>query len=346
MSQFPFSFWKSGADLMSGADGALSLNGTILFIPAGSIKRYSSISIINNGELVIQGYDTYGTSNPGYLPTLIGCSGNCTINTGGKISAQDNAGALDDYYGDTDYSAPTVPFDSALTPITYTRFGGVGGFGGETGGWGTLYGTDVEYGSGPKPTGHGGGGAGYDDGGNTQDNSLWGISGEGGNTGNGNGRSGGVSSFGSNGTVGNGGEVGTGDSIGGGGSGGARGLSGGCVYLQVAGVANIDANSINVSGSNGGNGGDGGAASTPDGNEVGGGAGGGAAGGSGGYGIIRYKSGMGSSVSVSAVTVTGGTGGVSGAGGICSQMGISYADGYPGSDGPAGVDGASDIATY
>jgi hypothetical protein len=348
MQQFPFSFWKAAtasADLLSGADGALSINGTSVHIAAGSIKRYSSISIINNGELVIDGWNIYGSSNPGHLPTLIGCSGNCTINTGGQIVAIDNAGDTTEFYGDFDYSADTVPFDSALTPITYTRFGGYGGIGGESGGYGTIYGSDVEYGSGPYPTGHGGGGSGGYDGGNTTDAADWGVSGYGGDSANNNGATSGVTGFSVNGGTGVGGEVGSGMSVGAGGSGGSRGLSGGAVFLQVAGVATISASTIDVSGSNGGNGGDGGSASTTDDGAIGGGSGGGGAGGSGGYAWIYYKSGMGSSVNASAVITTAGVGGLTGVGGIAYD-GTYLSDGYGGANGSDGVEGGSTIATY
>lgn len=334
-----FSGGARAADLMSGADGALSINGTTVNIAAGSIKRYSSISIINNGQLVIQGFSTYGTGNPGHLPTLIGCSGNCTINTGGKIVATDNAGDPDDFYGSVSYSALTVPFDSAVNPVSYTREGGGGGAGGETGGYGTIYGSDVAHGLGPYNTGHGGGGAGYVDGGNTTDAEDWGVSGAGADSSEFPGQAG--LSFGnapgSTGNIGIGGENGGGVSVGGGGSGGVRGLSGGAVYLQIAGTATIDANTIDVRGSNGGNGGDGGIAESPDDAEYGGGGGGGACGGSGGYVWIRYKTG---SVNASAAQVTGGVGGIGGVGGLGDNPGTN---GLSASDGTIG---GSSIATY
>jgi hypothetical protein len=342
---FPFAFWTTSADLMSGADGALSINATAAYINAGDIKRYSSISIINGGALIIRGY-TYGVNN-GELPTLIGCSGNCTIQAGSSIKATDNAGDPDEFYGDFDYSAPVIPFDCVVSPVSYTRFGGVGGQGGETSGYGTIPGSDVEWGSGPYPTGNGGGGAGYTDGGNTSDANEWGDAGAGGDSTASSGTGGPyhpVDGFSSNGFVGYGGEVGTGISVGGGGSGALRGISGGAIYIQIGGTASIPANSINVFGAEGGIGGDGGIASTGDDVSLGGGGGGGGAGGSGGYVWIRYKSGT---VNASAVVLTGGVGGAGGLGGWADPLSpFGYADGLPGNSGSNGVDGTSDIATY
>lgn len=337
-----------GADLESGVDGPLSINGGVAFIDAGDIKRYSSMLIINSGELVVRGWTTYGILNPGNIPTLIGCQGNCTINTGGKITAVDNAGDEIDFYGDVDYSAPVVPFDAVVNPITYTRFGSFGGAGGETGGAGTFPGADSAiFGPGMNPTGHGGGGAGSTDGRNTTDVHDWGDSGDGGNSTAGLGPTGiwpALSNFSSAGVSAYGGEVGVGDSIGDGGSGGLRALSGGAIYLQIGGTANIDANSIDVTGSTGGNGGNGGYASTPVGSSIGGGGAGAGAGGSGGYGWIRYSNGT---VNASAVNYSGGLGGTGGLGGIADPLSpFGAADGFPGSDGGVGSDGGSSIATY
>lgn len=325
-------------DLMSGADGPLSLNGTVAFVAAGAIKRYSSISIINNGELVIQGFTTYGTSNPGYAPTLIGCLGNCTINTGGKIYVTDNAGDIANYYEDANYSAATIPFDCVVNPITYTRFGGFGGMGGETGGWGTWGGSDYQ------PTGHGGGGSGLSNGGDTDISYDWGASGYGSDSG----TQGFVGptypvgyDFGSAGIAGLGGEVGSGQSVGGGGSGGLRGLSGGALLLQIGGTANIATGSIICDGSPGGAGGNGGVADSLDDGSYGGGPGGGGCGGSGGYCWIRYKTGT---VSATAVSYNGGSGGLAGAVGVAT--GPAPSDGFPGQDGAPGTSGGSDIATY
>lgn len=328
---------------MSGSDGALSLNGTVAFIAAGAIKRYSSISIINSGELVIQGFTTYGLSNPGYAPTIIGCLGNCTINTGGKIYVNDNAGAPGDYYQDTNYSASTIPFDCVVNPITYTRFGAYGGYGGEAAGWGSIPGSDY------VPTGHGGGGSGYYDGGSVDTAYDWGGSGYGSASG----TQGQVGptypdgyDFGSNGFAGNGGENSGGPSVGGGGSGGLRGLSGGALVLQVGGISNIDSGVIIATGSDGGVGGNGGTCSSPDDAGYAGGGGGGGAGGGGGYVWIRYKA-TGSTVSATAVVYTAGSGGLAGVGGVASPGSPGGDnDGYAGQDGSPGLDGSSDITTY
>lgn len=335
---------SSGADLMSGSDGALSLNGTTAYIDAGNIKRYSSISIINNGKLVVRGYSVYQATNPGYLPTLIGCQNNCTINTGGQIIAIDNAGDDLSFYGDATYSAPVIPSDCAVPSISYTRYGSFGGNGGETGGFGTNAGYDEVWPPYFNPTGHGGGGAGFTDGGITQNDYAWGSSGAGAASGNQPAVDGlypNISGFGASGTAGLGGEVATGDSVGGGGAGGLRGISGGCVYLQIGGVASVAASSIDLRGSPGGNGGAGGLGYTLAGTAIGGGGGGAGAGGSGGTGIIRYKSGT---VSGSAVLYTGAAGGIGGAGG--PDLTLMGQDGYPGQDGNMGSDGGSDIAVY
>lgn len=342
---FPFAFWTTSADLMSGADGALTIVGTAVYIDAGSIKRYSSISITSGGVLIIRGY-AYGVNN-GELPTLIGCSGNCTIQAGSSIEATDNAGDPDEFYGDFDYSAPVIPFDCIVSPLSYTRFGGYGGAGGETGGIGTLIGSDVEFGAGPYPTGNGGGGAGETDGGNTSDSDPWGAAGWGGDSTIASGVGGPyhpVDGFGSNGFIGYGGEIASGRSVGGGGSGALRGISGGCIYLQIGGTASIPANSINVFGGDGGIGGDGGGASTGDADAYGGGGGGGGKGGSGGFVWIRYKTGT---VNASAVNYSGGVGGVGGIGGIADPSSpFGYADGFPGETGADGDPGGESIATY
>lgn len=341
---FPFAFWTSSADLLSGADGALSLNGTTAYIDAGDIKRYSSISIINSGQLVIRGYSYYGTANPGHLPTLIGCQGNCTINTAGQIIAQDNIGPATYFYGDKNIPASTVPFDAAIASIAYDRMGGYGGNGGETGGYGTIPGYDTGYGPDGAPTGHGGGGAGANDGSVCSDGFDWGVSGTGADSTTQTAPSGMVAiidGFSVNGADGLGGEVGSGVSVGGGGGGGTRAYSGGAVFLQIGGVATIDTGSIALMGSDGGQGGMGGQSDSPDDASYAGGGGGGGYGGSGGYGWIYYKSG---SVAADAVWVSGGIGGAGGASGIA--YGPYPVGGYPGDGGGVGVDGGFTIATY
>lgn len=344
--QFPFGFWKpsSSADLLSGANGSLSLNATTATINAGDIKRYSSISLTNSAILYVLGYNTYGAANPGHLPTIIGCAGNCTIDATSQITAAGtNAGLAADFYGDTEYSAATIPFDAALNPISYYRMGGYGGYGGETGGFTTLPGNDLTYGASGAPTGHGGGGSGYVDGGNTTDDQPWGTSGYGADS---------IASgsptpyaypaangFGGEGSPGAGGETGTGISVGGGGAGGLRGLSGGAIFLQVAGTANITG-TIDVSGTNGGPGGGGGLADTSDSEAYGGGGGGGGAGGSGGYVWIYYKTGT----VTPTINANGGTGGHGGAEGIA--YGPFAVNGYAGSAGVDGLAGGSIIAAY
>ena len=344
MQQFPFSFWKSGVvapDLMSGADGALSINGTTVNIDAGDIKRYTSVSIINNGVLFVRGTSLGIATNAGTTPTIIGVSGNLTINTGGKIQLTQNSGMSEFGYIGVTFSAPTVPFDSAVNPISYTFsgiFGGEGcpngdgsaggGFDNVTAGCGGGGGGDIDQ--------YGGGAEAYD----------WGKAGNGGNgTGSGDGGVGSAASngFSLDGTVGLGGEVGTGTSYGGGGGGGVRSLSGGCLYLQVAGTVSVSGTVIDIRGGNagseaGGAGGGGGYADSPDSPAYGGGGGGGGAGGNGGKVIIRYISGSITSANVLLDAGIGGLGGVGGTGTTNNGQ-----DGQAGSDGNVGT---VDIATY
>jgi hypothetical protein len=322
-------------DLMSGADGALVINGGGVDISAGEIKRYSSISITNSGRLYIRGAAYYFFSNDGTIPTLIGCSGNCTINTGGKIIATDNAANTENgNYGGSTFTAPTVPFDAVVTPIEYTTSYSYGGGGGSSYSSG---GVDNSYGC-------GGGGAGLDDG-NSSYGAFWGTAGSGGN---GTAAGGGgigfapYDGFGLMGTDGLGGETVTGLSVGGGAGGGARGASGSMVYIQVGGTISVSGVVIDTSGGNGGAGGAGGLGSSPDDDSYGGGGGGGGAGGHGGNVTIRYKSG---SITSSNVTVLGGIGALGGQGGS-GLGGFGGFDGVAGTNGDNGVTGTIDIASY
>lgn len=324
-------------DLMSGADGDLTINGTASYVTAGSIKRYNNLTIINGGALVITGfYHTGGGSgsyptNDGRLPTIIGVAGTCTIDSTSSIDATDNAGKEDHYYEDQTYTATTVPYDCAVAVVSYVRYGGIGGAGGESGGSGAIFGYDL------YPTGHGGGGAGATDGGETSDAFPWGQAGYGGASGTygiTNGYSPYDYGFSVNGAIGVGGEVISGPSFGGGGAGGVRGLSGGAVLLQVnvAAITGV----INIFGADAGNGGNGGVANSGDDESYGGGPGGGGAGGSGGYFWGRYKSGT----FTPSINDSGGLGGLAGTPGSASNPGY---DGTPGADGETG---GYSIATY
>ena len=339
------------ADLMSGADGNLTLASGNYYWNAGDIKRFDNVSIASGVTIYIRGWVTYGLANTGVAPILIGVKGNCTISTGAQFIITDNAGVVGDYYGDQEYfydsvAGQPVPFDCAAGNFSYYRMGNWGGYGGETAGWGTVGGSDADLGSGP--TGHGGGGGGYDNGGTCNNSSgYFGVSGEGGPPGNATsfptpGIDASDLGFGHGGNNGVGGEVGTGFSIGAGGSGGTRGLSGGCLYLQIAGTANIGSNVFWAVGQSGGDGGAGGAAdSGDDTGAAGGGGGGGGAGGSGGTIIIRYKTGT---IDPACAEVGGTAGGFGGIGG--STEGTGPEPWQAGGDGTAGYSGTVDIATY
>jgi hypothetical protein len=327
---------------MSGADGPLSINGTTVYINAGDTKRYSSISIINGGSLYVRGFNELGPeTNPGTQPVLIGCSGNCTINTGGTIAAVDNGLLNTDQpgYGAT-YTKTPVPFDCVYGPVSYSVFGGEGGAGGNNVGYGGGNDTDSFW-------GHGGGGAGYGNGANTFDDVGWGQSGQGADSG--------TNEFGGSsvgpyyngysamGQTGGGGETSGQDSYGAGGSGGVRGVSGGCIYLQVGGTISVSGVVLLAHGNTGGDGGTGGVAQTDLPNfSIGGGGGGAGTGGCGGTIIVRYKSG---SITSANCDVTAGATGSGGLGGAATG-GLGNAPGDPGGTASASSDGLVDIATY
>lgn len=320
-----------------GRDGRLYLDGTNLQLPAGSIKDYSSITIINGGLLEIVGPSILGFgTNDGTAPTIIGCSGNCTINSGGAIEVvQNGLGPADNNPGTTYTKQPPSGATTGAVSITCKSNSGGGG------------GTSAFSGSGgvdSEQWGHGGGGAGVTTGDNTYDDVGWGQSGVGADSGVAAGvapsRGPYYNGFSANGVPGSGGEVGSGESVGGGGSGAVRGYAGGCLYLHVDGILNVPSATVVIfaQGSAGGGGGDGGYADTPDADAYGGGAGGGGAGGNGGNIIVRYKSGA---FATDNVNVDPGTGGGGGAGG--GANGLTSSTGGAGSDGSDGDTGTVDI---
>jgi hypothetical protein len=342
--QIPFSFWKVlPPGWPTGADGALSINGTTVNINAGDVKDYSSISIINNGILNVRGYASlgFGTNN-GTAVTIIGCSGNFTVNTGGVIRLIEDACGPSDVVSGSSYNA-TSPAGAVVTTPSYTAHIASGGTGGTSGIW-PFPGSDA------GGVGHGGGGSGYDSGGNSS-SGTWGTSGAGSSYGSDGGIFGGpaghkpnVAGFATTGGGGGYGEAGEGygEGFGGGGAGGVRGRNGGCLYLQVAGTVSVSGVVINASGGNGGGGGAGGGANSADyGYGYGGGGGAGGAGGGGGKVIVRYK--LGSIVSGN-INVAGGSGGPGGAGGTDDGGGGNH--GTAGNPGTNGTNGSTDIATY
>lgn len=333
----------AAASWPSGADGALSIDGTVVTLLAGSTKDYSSISIINSGELRI--INDLTISNGGETPTIIGCSGNCTINTGGKITANRNAFAINtpDQFPTTHTYSLAAPSGSQVATPSFTTFFAAGGTGGVNGYFG------------PDPAdiyGHGGGGCGWGAAYSPQDDSLWGIAG-GGTADSVSGLDTDVitaypTHFGETGAAGTGVNVNENIStvFGGGGSGGTRGLAGGCFYLQVAGTISVSGVVFEATGQDGGDGGDGGDAHNAGLTEViGGGGGGGGAGGNGGKIIIRYHAGSSSSANCA---ITCGSPGLGGIGGTATSD-FDPGQAQDGSDGDAASvasDGSTDIASY
>lgn len=327
-----------------GRDGRLYIDGTTVQIVAGVMKDYSSITIINNGVLQIVGVTTLGFTDPaqGVTPTLIGCAGDFTINTGGKIEAIENG--LDYTNSITGvYSYSRTTYSGVLTgAVVYESTILSGGDGGQSG-YGEPGGNDTDY-----TTGHGGGGGGKTSGLNTSVD-YWGRSGDGGESTDAyvtSGKSPYDFGFGVGGDPGYGGETSGQDSFGGGASGGIRGTCGECVYIQIGGIAKVDGVVIYAQGSDGGGGSDGGFASTSSGfSQYGGGGSGGGSGGGGGTIIIRYRFG---SISSANCDVSGGLGGAGGNGGSYDSgvTGGSNIDGNPGASGSDGVVGTIDIARY
>jgi hypothetical protein len=329
----------------SGADGALVINGTTTKILAGSVKDYSSISIINNGILEICDGPTFNGSsiavNDGSSPTYIGCSGNCTINTGGMIRATHNNQSSLALSGAT-YSS-SAPSGAAIVTFSYNSGYGQGGTGGDS--FLNPGGTDFNlYGHG------GGGGGGFPASDTNQIAEGWAQSGTGGESSEGGGGGSPVGPFyNGSGTAGIRGADGFGDGSGllvgaAGGSGGVRAYSGGGTYLQVAGTISVSGVVLVANGSDGAVGGDGGDCFCFGfDSAAGAGAGGGGGGGYGGKWIVRYKLGTISSANCNVLAGGGGQGGAPGSG--FTDGGDSY-NGTSGNSGSDGIDGSVSIATY
>lgn len=257
-------------------DGALTINGTTTHLAAGSVKKYSSISITNSGILQIDGGNAW---------TIIGNCGAFTLSTSGKILINDGTNI-----GGTFTATVPTPDNTALSFTVATTVGGQGG--------------DSDPGVAGQPSsGNGGGGAGSGD---AQDANS---------TDGGNGSDGfpiaaggaGAHIYGNSGTNGA-----NGLDTGGGGGGGSSGQNGSALYLKIAGAVTDDGSGlISCRGSAGGNGGTGGNGTA----NFGAGGGGGGGGGNGGKCIVKTRVGQTISSTVSATAGTAGTGGAMGIGG-------------------------------
>lgn len=332
----------------TGADGALSLNGITLKVLAGSTKQWTSGSIIGGGILEIvnaaDGGDTTAiATNDGSLWTYLGFTGNLTINTGGFIRAIQNGFDHSQARGHT-YTQST-PTGAQVASVSYVGSWGLGGEGGSTNAGEHSGGFDS------NSQGHGGGGAGSVNGGNTFDDVGWGQSGVGGDN------SEGASAptvgpfadgFSHSGIDGIPGEETSGAPdpfYGGGASGGTRGYGGGGVYIQVNGTLTVNGVTFIATGQPGGSGATGGDCNQSGaglGSMFGGGGSGGGGGGGGGKYVIRYHAGSASSANCD---VGGGVGGPGGGRGIASG-GAFNENGADGSDGEIGPDGDTDIASF
>lgn len=312
--------FKTAVSFPSGVDGALSINGTTTTLAAGSLKDYSSISIINGGKLNITG--TTG------LWTKLGCAGNFTIDGTSSIVCQTN--------GNPDAATITdiTPDGHALSYSYVTNNGGLGGasiFGGDgppdpgfgNGTGGQAAGTPGD----PDENGSGSGGDGSNHAGPIPGGAgvaIYGV-------------------IGNDGSSGGGGISVIGEVVGGGGGGGTRGKHGGGLSITVAGTVSLAAGAIiSVVGQAGGGGGAGVVTNDFGGsceNDAGGGGGGGA-GGSGGKIDFRWKS-IGTTPTTTFCKVNGGAGG---AGGLSDQS--TGFGGTSGIDGDAGNTGSFILSTF
>lgn len=297
-----------------GSNGPLVLNGTTLNLPAGSIKDYKGVSLINGAVLNIL---------PGTGWTAIGCFGNFTVDATSRIKLNN----CETIFGAN--LTAIAPDKTVLTRAYGAVYGGDAGAAGDGTAGGAGTGT------------HGGGGGGGSGAGNNSDNINGGLGGGGGGD-SGPGGDGGIGP-GGNGVAGADGSSNGGHSVGGGGGGGAPGFHGGSLYLKVTGTISVSGVNFEAIGGDAGNGADGGGAGDPTGSSFGGGGGGGGTGGSGGTFKIRYKLG---SVSGANCNVGFGAAGIAGNGGGHGPDMGGGADGLPGNDGSPGDPGVTDIASY
>lgn len=307
-ASFPFSFWQTTSTAFpSGKDGALSINGTTVFLAAGSVKDYSSISITNGGSLNITG--------PSAAWTILGCSGNFTIDSTSNIVSNTN-GII------SGTTTATTPDGHALS-YTINVIGIGGGYGGD--------GYEIP---GASNSGNGGGGGGLAPG----DDASTIKGGNGGANGTGLVATGAVN-FGDMGDDAFDDNQVTNPAYGGGGGGGGRGYNGGGLSITVGGTVSLTGSArIHVYGQEGGPGGAGGSA-TSNSFSAGGGGGGGGNGGSGGKIDFRWK-GVGTNPTPFCV-VNGGAAGGGGGGGSGGDQG-----GFPGGSGDPGANGSLVLSTY
>lgn len=301
-----------------GTDGALLINGTTVSLPAGSVKDYSSIVIINGGLLEFL---------PGNAWNIVGCHGNFTL---------DSTSSIQGVVGTTNGTFTATAPDG--TSLSYTTADRKGGYGGTSG--------DGFYGAEGADLGGGGGGAGASDqSGENPHIGPFGQDGTGGQQASGSLPPGlGGASYGDNGTDGpaaNNGEFDFSDAEGSGAGSGSRGYHGQGIYIKIAGSILDGTGAITVSGQSGGNGGNGGDGNCIEQGASGGGGGGGGAGADGGKIVIRKKSGT-----LSNVTADAGTPGGGGSGGAASSVSGGAQDGNAGTNGEAGIAGTIDIANY
>lgn len=291
-----------------GTDGALNIVALqTVNLAAGSVKDYSSITILPGGILNIT-----GSSNS---PTIIGCLGN--FNNLGTIQGID-----DGRWGQPLLYSGVAPDSHAI------RYSPSSGNGGNAGG-------NASYSGGYSNYGNGGGGGGASNGSAATAN------------GGGNGAAGtgvayagpGGANFSSIGGAGGGYNSQVINGYGGGGGGASRGQNGQVVYFNVKGNI-INAGTMLFKGADAGAyGGSGGYCTSG----YGGGGGGGSAGGFGGYVCFRVH-GMGSGTLAAGIIVNGGSQGSGGTGGHGGGGGGGYAGG--GGTGDLGADGIIVVSNY
>lgn len=261
-----------------GVDGALLINGTTFNLASGSVKDYSSITIINGGILNIVGSDAAWV--------VLGCHGACTIDATSRVQYYGFDSVLIAYPTSGPFTK-TAPNGKALSYSLTMGGGGNGGNG--------HPGNPPVFSSlgGLAAYGNGGGGAASQTGGHDQSDGRDAILLEGGQGGDGDqtGAAGAV-------TLGASGDSAPPDffgspdgSYGPGGGGGYRGYAGGGIYFKILGVFTL-LGTIDVSGGAGGPGGSGAdAIDSPQ--AFGGSGGGGGSGGPAGSIVLDYNEAIG-----------------------------------------------------